>query len=309
MSDFKLKIIIGDAQIELEGEGELVHMMFQELKESGLGNISPLVHTKTQSVQNGEVSKSGSNELTTALAEESAAVDEASDFELPPLNSVVIQGLPQKESEWMLVYALYASNCGKDFFSKENLHAKYEETNRVTQSRNNHFMENLKILLTSKYISGVNQTDFRLEQTGIQTAKAILSRTSESQNRQKTRRASRKRNPQKYQFLKLNLSEAERAQFKEFWNAHKHTFNMDKAVLTAYWLKIKKNIEDFTPDHLFTMLRTIEEGASFDLLSAISNAKKDRNYFNLGAASKTYNITHIGEDHVKQLEVHGEEDK
>ena len=108
MSDFKLKIIIGDAQIELEGEGE-----------------------------------------------------------------------------WMLVYALYASNCGKDFFSKENLHAKYEETNRVTQSRNNHFMENLKILLTSKYISGVNQTDFRLEQTGIQTAKAILSRTSESQNRQK----------------------------------------------------------------------------------------------------------------------------
>lgn len=69
MSDFKLKIIIGDAQIELEGEGELVHTMFRELRESGLGNISPLVHTKTQSVQNGGVSKSGSNEYFLFLSD------------------------------------------------------------------------------------------------------------------------------------------------------------------------------------------------------------------------------------------------
>ena len=310
MSDFKLKIIIGDAQIELEGEGELVHTMFQELKESGLGNISPLVHTKAQSVQNCEVSKSSSNESTTALlAEEPAVVGEASDFELPPLNSVVMQGLPQKESEWMLIYALYASNCGKGVFSKEDLRAKYEESNRVTQSHSNHFIENLRTLLSLKYISAVSQTDYRMEQTGIQKARTILSGTSEGQNGQKSRRASRKRNPQKYLFLELNLSEAERTQFKKFWNGHKHTSNIDKAVLTAYWLKAKKNIEGFTPDHLFTMLRTIEEGASFDLLAAITNAKKDRNYFSLGSAPKTYNLTHIGEDHVKQLEIHGEEDK
>lgn len=309
MSDFKLKIIIGDAQIELEGEGELVHTMFQELRESGLGNISPLVHTKAQSVQNGEVSKSSSNESTTASIEESVAVGETSDFELPPLNSVVMQGLPQKESEWMLIYALYASNCGKEVFRKEDLRAKYEESNRITPSRSNHFNDNFKILSSLKYISAVNQTDYRLEQTGIQKARAILLGTSEGQSGQKSRRASRKRAPQKYELLNLNLSEVERTQFKEFWNAHKHTSNIDKAVLTAYWLKTKKDIEDFTPDHLFTMLRTIEEGTSFDLSAAISNAKKDKNYFSLGPAPKTYNLTHIGEDHVKQLEIHWEEDK
>lgn len=78
-------------------------------------------------------------------------------------------------------------------------------------------------------------------------------------------------------------------QFKEFWNAHKHTFNMDKAVLTAYWLKIKKNIEDFTPDHLFTMLRTIEEGASFDLLPAISNGCFDQGYQRIFSFPKRFN--------------------
>ena len=37
MSDiFKLRVCIGNANIELEGEGELVHTIFSELRENGL---------------------------------------------------------------------------------------------------------------------------------------------------------------------------------------------------------------------------------------------------------------------------------
>ena len=57
------------------------------------------------------------------------------------------------------------------------------------------------------------------------------------------------------------------------------------------------------------MLRTIEESASFDLLSAIKNAKKDKSYFILGSVKGSYALTHIGEDHVKLLEINQEEDK
>lgn len=41
MSDiFKLKVCIGNANIELEGEGNLVHTIFSELREDGLGKLS-----------------------------------------------------------------------------------------------------------------------------------------------------------------------------------------------------------------------------------------------------------------------------
>ena len=46
MSDiFKLRVCIGNANIELEGEGELVHTIFSELRENGLGNLSVSVDT------------------------------------------------------------------------------------------------------------------------------------------------------------------------------------------------------------------------------------------------------------------------
>ena len=46
MSDiFKLIVCIGNANIELEGEGELVHTIFSELRENGLGNLSVSVDT------------------------------------------------------------------------------------------------------------------------------------------------------------------------------------------------------------------------------------------------------------------------
>lgn len=47
---------------------------------------------------------------------------------------------------------------------------------------------------------------------------------------------------------------------------------MDKAVLVAYWLKKEKTIENYTANHLFTILRTIDENASFDILSALKNS-------------------------------------
>ena len=40
MDIFKLRVTVGDAQIELEGNGELVHTIFQELRDNGLGKLT-----------------------------------------------------------------------------------------------------------------------------------------------------------------------------------------------------------------------------------------------------------------------------
>lgn len=299
MSDFKLKITIGNAQIELEGEGELVHTIFQELRETGLGNISPLVHAERHTALSENTTQNDSGELPNEPADSITPSGLASDYEMPSLNNVVLQGLPQKESEWLLVYALYASDCGKSAFTKEDLRSKYVESNRVTTSHNNHFVENLKILVSAKYISAINATDFRLEQAGIEQARSILSREASEKKASKAKGATSKRATSTYNLLELELSAEERVQIKEFWEQHDHASNINKAVLAAYWLKENKAIDDFTANHLFTILRTVNESTSFDLLSAIANAKRSKNYFVNGSTARSYTITHIGEDHIK----------
>ncbi len=302
MSDFKLKITMGNAQIELEGEGELVHTIFQELRESGLGNISPLVSVERHDLHDRNTDQSDSGELPNESVD-NVESDSAIGFELPSLNNVVMQGFPQKESEWLLIYALYASNCGKTFFSREDLKAKYVETNRVSTSHNNHFLENLKILVSSKYISAISATDFRLEQAGIVKARDILSGSTLDKKASKTKRAPSKHAPSTYELLDLGLSAEEREQIKNFWVQHDHSSNINKAVLAAYWLKDNKTLVEFTPNHFFTILRTVDESTSFDLPSAITNAKRLKNYFTNGSTKGSYSITHIGEDYIKKLKI------
>lgn len=303
MGDFKLKIIIGEAQIELEGDGELVHTIFQEVKDTGLGKLAPLVQNSSKgTVRSSAGSLNGSDEDTPDSLDESLP-------ELPSLQDVVLQGKPKTEREWLLVYAAYASNWGHNLFTREDLREKYTETKRATSARSKNFVSNLKSLSTARYISANNDTDFRLNQSGIQKAKDIVLGESSSKKANRSAGSAPKRAPSMYQILELGLSSEDRTQFKDFWNRHDHSSNMNKAVLAAYWLKTQKDVIDFTADHLFTMLRTIEESASFDLLSSIKNAKKNKSYFILGSIKGSYALTHIGEDHVKLLEIDHEEDK
>lgn len=161
------------------------------------------------------------------------------------------------------------------------MRAKYDETNRKTIPREKNFSTNVKSLISDQYISAINDTEFRLEKTGFERAKVIL---LSSPNKRKTKQnsSSRKKNtPTSYSLLELDLSEEQRISFRDFWEKHKHPSNIDKAVIIANWLKVEKEINDYTPNHFFTMLRTIEENTSFNIAAAIKNAKNTKHFFYL----------------------------
>lgn len=168
MSDFKLKITIGNAQIELEGEGELVHTIFQELRKTGLGNISPLVRAERHTALSENTTQNNSGELPNEPADSITPSGPTSGFEVPSLNNVVLQGRPKKESKWMLIYAAYASNWGEILFTREDLRSKYNEAKRATETRSKNFATNLRSLSASNYISAVNDTQFRMECVGLE---------------------------------------------------------------------------------------------------------------------------------------------
>jgi hypothetical protein len=303
MGMFKLKISIGDAQIELEGNENMVQTIFQDLREKGLGTLQPF--SKADKTASSD-SKRPMEDVAPGTYLTPDDINLSPTDELPTFENVVLQGSPKAELEWLLIYAFYCSNMGKIFFTRDDLHTKYDVSNRWTDAKRKNFAKNLKSLVSRKNISAVNANDFRMEPEGLARAKAILQGTSTSNgDKTKGKTTSNKKAPANYKLLALDLTEDNRQAFKIFYSEHNHTSHMDKAVLAAYWLKREKNIEAFTADHLFTMLRTIGEPTSFDLASSIKNAKNHKTYFTAGAESGSYSIHHIGEDHVKILKQTG----
>jgi hypothetical protein len=297
MDVFKLRVVVGDAQIELEGEGSLVHAIFQELRDNGIGKLATL---QSPSGKNDEIvaSRETNSKVVSIGAGQSSTEPPSS--ELPALNNVVLSGSPSTEAEWILIYAAYCSNQGSKTFTKEDLRDKYEETRRATPARSKNFVANLKSLIASKYISAINDTEFRMEKAGLEVAENIV-RGDIKNTRSKTSQPQKKRMPVSYKIIDIGLSDDQRKSLKGFWDSHSHSTNIDKAVLTAYFAKKEKNIEAFSADLFFTILRNLGELTSFDLGSSIINAKNKKSYFDAEENAGEFRLNHIGEDHVTTL--------
>lgn len=298
MDDFKLKVTIGDAQIELEGNGELVHTIFQELRDNGLGKLT--LHY-SQNTKNSNFALPTIANENVSCEEEAIVSAEDLNGHLSTLENIVLTGGPNTEAEWLLVYATYCSNQGQALFTREDLKKKYKETNRMTPARSKNFALNLKTLVTDKYIVAVNANDFRLENSGLSRAKAIILGNDKNGGAKKNKSTQKKKSITSYTMIELDLTEDQRTSIKELWNQHTLVSNMDKAVLAAYLIKKEKQIEGFTSDIFFTILRTVGETTSFNLAASIRNAKKDKSYFTSGVNVGEYKLSHIGEDYVAAL--------
>lgn len=303
MEVFRLKVSLGDAQVELEGNENMVQTIFQELRDKGLGALQPKTKL-SNSVPNNNFMSGNIPTIEDPISE----TDDLQHIsEIPTLENIVLKGGPKKETEWILVYAYYCSNQGASLFTRDDLRLQYDKTNRMTEARSKNFASNIKSLVSGGYISAVNGTDFRIESTGLSKATSILQGSAPiAGNKAKGKTTVSKKTPKTYNMVELNLSESERKSFRAFWDSHSHTAPIDKAVIVAFWLKLEKNITDFSADLFFTMLRTIEEVVNFDLLAAISNAKNRKSYFITGTKKGTFALHHIGEDHVRLLEQKGE---
>lgn len=144
MSDiFKLKVCIGNANIELEGEGNLVHTIFSELREDGLGKLSDSVPVEIKNdVSDREIGNNILCEEKNNIEIKEPQIKETS--KLPQINTIVIKNLPKTETEWIVVYALYVSEQGTKIFNKEDLRQLYQDSGRLDENRNKNFSTNIK---------------------------------------------------------------------------------------------------------------------------------------------------------------------
>lgn len=297
MSDiFKLKVCIGNANIELEGEGNLVHTIFCELRESGLGQLSGsvLVQSKPDEVTN----------TNTPCAEEidveSKKTQNTELIELPQINTIVIKNLPKTEAEWVVVYALYTSEQGTKLFSKEDLRQMYQDSGRWDDNRSKNFSQNLKKAVAEDWFSIVNESMYSLLETGKKMAYEIIQRPV-GNNGSKKQKKSASSTKTTYTPVDLGLNEVQRQELRQYLLSFTSVNNMERAVLIAYKL-LEYGIAEFNEESIFTALRIADLSTSYDIKSSLTNGKSKKNYFILGDTTGMYKLHHIGEDHARELE-------
>ena len=277
MESFKLRVVLGDVQIELEGNESMVQSIFSQICDNGLGVLKSCMklnnHTTIES-------NYGEETILEADTEQYVDANTPSAIGYPSLANVVLKGELKTEAEWILIYSFYCSAFGAKLFTEDDLRSKYDESKRFNDTRRKNFKTNIKSLAAKKLISAVNATEYRIEKEGIEKAKSILFvEQSTKKITSKNKKSTPKKQTPKYEMKQLEITDSETKNLREFWTSHDHSSHMDKAVLAAFWLKEKKALTSISADHVFTILRTLSEAASFDLLSSLKNAKNKKKFF------------------------------
>lgn len=297
---FKLKISVGNANVELEGNGTLVHTLFSELREFGLGKLS----NGEPTVQPTPVQQDNSKSITQEIEQSENKIlnqEQNKSLSLPNIKDIVMKDLPKTEAEWVLVYALYASEEGKKTFTADNLRQKYHDTNRFTENRSKNFATNLKKAVAENWFTCINENDYALSEVGKTAAYEVTQRSTDSV-KQKAKKPGQSFAKASYQMTDLGLDQAARDELKKYVDSFDKLTNTEKALVIANWLRIHGNIPEVNEHIIFSALKTVAYNTSFDIKSSLKNGKNRSSYFTAGEIAGCYKVHHIGEDHVRELE-------
>lgn len=128
--------------------------------------------------------------VTLGQANTSEILDENSSFEehnYPSLKELLIKNYPKNEPEWILCYAFYASNFGKDTFTKDDVSEKYRENNRYSDNNRKNLVQNVNGCIKKDWIKPVNN-DFILKADGLSYVKEIMAGNSAGKERKAVKR-------------------------------------------------------------------------------------------------------------------------
>lgn len=291
---FKLKVCMGEAKVELEGDGNLVQSIFLELRENGLGKLS-----ESSSIQpRVELPKEDIEALTSdSNSKETIPQQTNLSYDLPSIDTIVIKNLPKTEAEWILIYAFFVSDQGNETFTENDIRDMYHSSGRWNESRGKNFSTNMKKAVMVDWLSSVNDSTYSLLDTGISKAHEILQRVAKGGPAKKVTNSIKST----YKIVELGLDEGKRQDIKQYLLSFPTVNNMDRAVLIAYKLA-QYGITDFNENSIFTALRIADLPASYDLKASLKNGKIKKNFFISGDSAGMYKLHHLGEDRAKALE-------
>jgi hypothetical protein len=278
MGNLRIKLKYKSFEIELEGDKDTVQSEFKDIKENGLGTI----------VMGVDMSE------TTYLVEPNADLPKQitqaetvdfSDSNLPSLKDILMKQLPSSEREWILVYAYYGTDFGKNPFTSKTILEAYESTKRKTASRHANMSQNIKALFSKGYFSALNDEEFILTGDGKHQANEIVTRshsTPVKQNKPKAKTSvskdsnnkKSKSSTTKFEVLKnLNLRPTDKVSLIDYINGFEVKSNGDKIIVIINYLQEILKVDKVTIDHIYTAFFVLKYRIPASFYQVILNTK------------------------------------
>lgn len=289
-------LTIGELSLQLEGDGELVQTMLNELRENGLGELSKIPEARISSANaQSYISTQNNTELCNNIA----------DSNYPSLKEVALKCLPKSESEWILLYAFYASDFGTRSVSRTEIKEMYNVTNRMTTSRSNNFFNSLTSVISNNYLSALNDDEYAVRPEGQIKINEILSRENSSENKTKTRRTSKGKQFQLIKDLDLSTTPSRKG-LKDFVNEVKPSSNINITTTIIYYMQqIYEYAGDINGDIIFTCWRELGTKIPNDLVGNLRDICSSK-YGYANVESGNYSITTRGINLVEHTLLEGQ---
>lgn len=296
MSNLKLGLTIGELSLQLEGDGELVQTMLNELRENGLGELSKIPEARISAANaQSYISTQNNTELCNNIA----------DSNYPSLKEVALKCLPKSEPEWILLYAFYASDFGTRSVSRTEIKEMYNVTNRMTTSRSNNFFNSLTSVVSNNYLSALNDDEYAVRPEGQIKINEILSRENSSENKTKTRRTSKGKQFQLIKDLDLSTTPSRKG-LKDFVNEVKPSSNINITTTIIYYMQqIYEYAGDINGDIIFTCWRELGTKIPNDLVGNLRDICSSK-YGYANVESGNYSITARGINLVEHTLLEGQ---
>lgn len=245
-------------------------------------------------------------EKTVDVSFEDASEAIQKDSNYPSLQSVVMKNLPANEAEWIVVYSLYASNFGKDVFTRQNILDLYGETNRKTESRMKNFSQYLKSVVKANSINPINNKgEFSLLDKGKERAIEIIQRTSsspvksskpskaikEDATKSTSSNGSKKSaSKNKSQILTLdktmNFHPKGLESLKDFYSKVEAKSNFEKNLVFVYYLKEILKMSDIGLNQIYTCYKHVNERVPGNLYQSLVDTSKHKAWIDTSDLNK-----------------------
>lgn len=308
MDTLKMKFKLHGLEFELEGNEATVKKEFENFKTFTLDIMSKvnIVTPQVTTINSGHPTKH------IGPIHDATTIETG---EYPAMKEIVKKDLPKAETDWILIYAFYASAYGDKTFTEKDIRNYYESTGRKNVSRLNNLSNNVKSLLKQNYIKVHNDTEYLIKDTGITYAQQILegnsttkavkrlgsktkasvsSKSDEKNDSVKTKKSNKSNS---VGFVDLKLTPAEQKSLNDFFVTKKPKTQNEKVAVVMKWFIDDKKTDEVSMEEMNYLLSIAAETPSA-LAQVLGNmVGSGFRWVTKGEIGK-YKLSSIGENYV-----------
>jgi len=204
--------------------------------------------------------------------------------EILTLDDVKIRDLAKSETEWILVYAYFASESGTKGFTREDITQLYKETGRYNPTRRKNLSQYFKIVLKALYIKSNNKNDFILLDKGKEKLIEIFKGNSSISNKKKSAGVGDTAKTKVSNNLKvltdLNLRPKEKISLKDFAAKYGIKTAEELSLLVVYYL-IEELKETVTINHIYSCFKELGKKIPQHFKQTLTNQKNSKNWIDV----------------------------